>query len=163
MPARSFSIGALLGILAYPVAAQAAHPDFSGTWVLDPAKTVVDGQMEAPTAVTSVVVQVGDSLSVDQKVTGSFGEQALKKVWKVDGKAWANAFSYQGVAMTLSTTLRWNGAVLTMHTTSDYQGNAIDQSETWTLSADGKTLTDSTSTSVNGDYYASLTLVLNKK
>jgi hypothetical protein len=163
MLTRSFSFGALLLALASPLAAQATHPDFSGTWVLDGSKTVIDGQMEAPSAVTYVVVQVGDSLSVDQKINGAFGEQALKKVWKVDGKPWANNFEYGGVPMVLSTTLRWNGAVLAMHTTSDYQGTAIDQTETWTMGPDGKTLTDSTTTNVNGDYYSAVTLVLAKK
>ena len=163
MLTRSLALGTLLVALASPLAAQATHPDFSGTWVLDASKTVVDGQMEAPSAVTTVVVQVGDSLSVDQKVTGSFGEQALKKVWKVDGKPWANNFEYGGVPMVLSTTLRWNGAVLAMHTTSDFQGNAIDQIQTWTMGADGKTLTDNTTTNVNGDYFSAVTLVFNKK
>ncbi|MGH7522850.1 MAG: hypothetical protein ACREK8_00920 [Gemmatimonadales bacterium] len=163
MLARCLSCCAVLISLAFPLAAQASHPDFSGTWVLDASKTVVDGQMEAPSAVTFTVVQLGDSLSIDEKVTGSWGEQALKKVWKVDGKVWPSSFSYGGVPMTLSTTLHWNGAVLMMHTTSDYQGNAVEQSETWTLSPDGKTLTDTTSTSANGDYYSSVTLVLNKQ
>ena len=65
--------------------------------------------------------------------------------------------------MTLSTTLHWNGAVLAMHTTADFQGNAVDQTQTWTLGADGKTLTDSTTTNVNGDYFSSVTLVFTKK
>lgn len=163
MRTRRLAFVSVLLALASPLAAQASHPDFSGTWVLDPARTVVDGQMEAPSAVTFTVVQVGDSLSVDEKIIGSFGDQALKKIWKVDGKPWANNFSYGGVPMVLSTTLRWNGAVLALHTTSDYQGNAVDQSETWSLSADGKTLTDATSTSVNGDYYSSVTLILTRK
>jgi hypothetical protein len=119
--------------------------------------------MEAPSAVTMTVVQVGDSLSVDQQIKGSFGDQALKKVWKVDGKPWANEFSYAGTPMTLSTTLHWNGAVLAMHTTADFQGNAVDQTQTWTLGPDGKTLTDNTSTNVNGDYFAAVTLVFVKK
>jgi len=160
---RSLSVGSLLLALAAPLAAQATHPNFGGTWVLDATRTVVDGQMEAPSAVTMTVVQVGDSLSVDQQIKGSFGDQALKKIWKVDGKPWANEFSYAGTPMTLSTTLHWNGAVLAMHTTADFQGNAVDQTQTWTLGPDGKTLTDNTSTNVNGDYFASVTLVFVKK
>jgi len=160
---RSLSVGSLLLALAAPLAAQATHPNFGGTWVLDATRTVVDGQMEAPSAVTMTVVQVGDSLSVDQQIKGSFGDQALKKIWKVDGKPWANEFSYAGTPMTLSTTLHWNGAVLAMHTTADFQGNAVDQTQTWTLGPDGKTLTDNTSTNVNGDYFAAVTLVFVKK
>jgi hypothetical protein len=164
MPTRSLSLGTLLVALTSPLAAQAVHPDLNGTWVLDASKTVIDGQMEAPVTAIYVVVQVGDSLSVDQKMTmASAGEVVVKKVWKVDGKPWANNFSYGGVPMVLTSTLRWNGAVLTMHTTSDFQGNAVDQTETWTVGPDGKTLTESTTTNVNGDYFAAVTLVYVKK
>ena len=88
---------------------------------------------------------------------------AVKKIWKVDGKPWANNFDYGGVPMVLTSTLRWNGGVLTIHTISDFQGNAIDQTQTWTMGPDGKTLTESTTTNVNGDYFAAVTQVYTKK
>jgi hypothetical protein len=163
MLTRCLPLAATLVALASPLAAQATHPDFTGTWVLDASKTVVDGPIPPPPAASYVVVQVGDSLAVDQKMTSQEGEQVAKKVWRVDGKPWANAITYGGVDMVLSSTLSWNGAVLTIHTTSDYQGTPAEQTETWTLGSDGKTLTQSTSTSANGDYYATMTLVFSRK
>ena len=118
--------------------------------------------MQAPTAGTYVVQHIGDSIAVDQKFTGEQGEQELKKVWKVDGYAWSNTISYGGVELVLKTTLSWKGDVLTMHTVTDFQGNPVEQNETWTLSPDGKTLTIATTTNANGDYYSSVTVVLNK-
>jgi hypothetical protein len=163
MLSRCLPLGTILIALASPLTAQAAHPDLNGTWVLDASKTVVDGQMQAPPAATYVVVQVGDSIAVDQKMTAQAGEVVVKKAWRVDGKPWANTITYGGVDMVLSSTLQWNGAVLAMHTTSDYQGNAVEQVETWTVAPDGKTLTESTTTNVNGDYYATMTLVFSRK
>jgi hypothetical protein len=160
---RYLSLGTFFVALAGPLAGQAAHPDLSGTWVLDASKTVVDGPIPAPPAASYVVVQVGDSFAVDQKMTTDMGEAAVRKVWRVDGKAWANKISYGGVEMELSSTLSWIGPVLAIHTTSSYQGTPVDQGETWTLGPDGKTLTQSTTTKVNGDYYASVTLVFTKK
>ena len=163
MFSRRLSLAAILVSLASPLSGQAAHPDLTGTWVLDASKTVVDGPMMAPPAATYVVVQVGDSIAVEQKFSSGAGEQVVKKVWRVDGKAWANPFNYQGVDMVLSSTLRWDGAVLAIHTTTDFQGTPVEQTETWTLSSDGKTLTQSTTTYANADYYAQVTLVFGKQ
>lgn len=160
---RSLVLAAALLALTSPVAAQGGHADFTGTWVLDASKSVIDGSMAAPASATYVVVQTGDSIAVDQRVTGDQGEMTLKKVWRVDGKTWTNYMSYQGTDMTLSSVLKWNGAVLAIHTTTDFQGTPVTQDETWTLAADGKTLTHATTTNVNETYFAAVTLVFSKK
>jgi opacity protein-like surface antigen len=160
---RLFVLATAFVALVSPMAAQAAHPDFSGTWVLDATKTEIDGQIPAPAAATYTVVQHGDSIAVDQKSSSEQGEMALRKVWRVDGQAWVNTMTYQGTDMTLRSVLRWDGAVLLIHTTSDFAGTPVEQSESWTLAADGKTLTQRTTTSANGEYYASMTLVFSKK
>ena len=163
MPIRPASLVVLLAAVAAPLAAQTAHTDFSGTWVLDATRTIFDGQIPVPQSATYVVVQVGDSIAVDQRIVTEVGELVQKKVWKVDGKPWANTTTYAGAALPLSSTLAWRDAVLAIRTTADFQGNAVDQAETWTLSGDGKMLTLATTTNVNGDYFASATLVFNKK
>ena len=71
--------------------------------------------------------------------------------------------TYQGTQLTLSSVLKWNGAVLSIATTTDFGGTMVQQSETWTLAADGKTLTAATTTNVAGAYYAAQTLVFNRK
>jgi len=155
---------ALLLALAAPLGAQSVvHPNFSGTWVLDAAKSSATGAMNAPSAGTYVVTHVGDSISIDQKMTNNDGEQALKKTWKIDGKVWTNSLTYQGTEMTLRQVLSWNGAVLNVHTNTDFAGTPVEQEETWTLSADGKGLTQVMNTVVNGEVYATLTLVFTKK
>ena len=164
MQTRYLLFAAALLALASPLSGQAPHPDFTGTWVLDSSRTQADGPLPAPVAATYVVAQVGDSMAVGQRLTTVMGEQAeQRKVWKVDGKAWANSIMYAGTEVVLYSTLRWDGGVLAIHTTAEYQGSGVEQVETWTLSGDGRTLTQATTTNVNGDYYASVTLVFGKR
>jgi hypothetical protein len=160
MLTRSLFLSALL---ASPLAAQAAHPDFSGTWVLDAGKSSAEGSMQVPTTSTYVIVQVGDSINAELRSTGEAGEMVLKKVWRVDGKAWINYLTYQGTDMTLSSVLSWTGTVLTIHTTTEFNGTPVEQNESWTLSTDGTTLTHATVTTANGEEFARMSLVFVKK
>ena len=155
-----------LFLLASPLAAQSPavkHPDLTGTWVLDAAKTVVDGPVPAPSAATYVVGGHGDSITVNIKVSDVTGDMTLTRLYATDGYAWTNYMTYQGTQLTLSSVLKWNGAVLSIVTTTDFGGTPVQQSETWTLGVDGKTLTAATTTNVAGEYYAAQTLVFNKK
>jgi len=154
-------------LLAAPLAAQgtvkASHPDLTGVWVLDPAKNVVDGPLQGPSAATYTVGMHGDSITVDMKYTAPDGEMQMKKLWATDGYTWINYMKYQGTDLTLNSVIKWNGPVLAIQTTTDFGGTPVTQAETWTLGAEGKTLTIVTVTSVNGAAYASVTTVFNKK
>ena len=112
---------------------------------------------------TYTVAQHGDSITVDMKYTDATGDMQLKKLWATDGYNWINYMKYQGTDMTLSSVLKWNGAALSIQTTSDFGGTPVTQNEIWTLGEDKKTLTIVTTTSVSGTYYASMTLVFNRK
>ena len=153
----------LLLALASPLAAQARHPDFSGTWTLDAMKSSAEGNLPVPSAATYVVRQVGDSIAVDETTSDGNGDVTAKKVWRVDGKSWTNYMTYQGTSMTLNSVLSWSDAVLNVRTTSDFQGTPVEQVESWSLSADGKVLTHRVSTTVNGEVFATLNMVLVKK
>jgi hypothetical protein len=150
-------------LIAAPMAAPAAHPDFSGTWVLDATKTTVSGMLSAPSAATNVVVQRGDSLHVEQKWATDRGELAMHKDWRVDGKAWINHRTEAGMDLTLSSVLSWSDAVLTIRTTIDFQGTPILELETWTLDGAAKTLTAHTTVTANGEEFGAMTLVFARK
>jgi hypothetical protein len=155
------ALGLLL--LASPLAAQATHTDFTGTWVLDAAKSSSDGQLPVPTAATYVVGMHGDSITVDIKTADGNGEMSLKKLYAVDGYNWLNSMTYQGTTMNLSSVLKWNGAALAIQTTTDFGGTPVQQSETWKLAEDKKTLTIAITTYVDGAPFSSQTLAFNKK
>jgi hypothetical protein len=154
---------ALVCVCPGALGAQATHPDLVGTWILDASKSTVDGPIPAPTAATYVVGQHGDTITLSAKQTDANGEVALDRIVATDGYRWNNTMVYQGTRMALSSEAKWNGAVLSIQTTSDFNGTPVQQSETWTLSADGKTLTTATTTNINGTYYASTSLVFMKK
>jgi hypothetical protein len=149
-------------LVAMPLRAQ-SHPDLTGTWILDPAKTSVDGQIPAPASATYTITMHGDTMTVDQQTTNEMGAMATKKVWAADGKAWPSVMTYGGNDMQLSSVLTWKENVLNVQTTTDYQGTPVQQSETWTPSSDGKMLTVGVTTNVDGSYFAAMTMVFNKK
>jgi hypothetical protein len=157
----------ILALLAAPLAAQTAapaHPDLAGTWVLDASKSTVDGPLPLPTAATYVVGMHGDSITVAVKSTDPMaGDVTLNRLLATDGYSWTNYMSYQGTQMTLNSVAKWNGAVLAVATNSDFAGTAVVQNETWTLGADGKTLSIATTTNVAGAYFAAQTLVFTRK
>jgi hypothetical protein len=159
---RLLPLAAALAAVALPVAAQ-SHPSLGGTWVLDLARSSADGPVPLPMAETSAIAQHGDTIDVDQKGTNETGDVAIKRTFAVDGKAWPNLMNYQGTDMQLSSVLAWKEAVLSIETTTDYQGTPVQQSETWTPSADGKTLTVMVTTNIDGAYFASMTKVYSKK
>ncbi|HEY4321511.1 MAG TPA: hypothetical protein VGM77_10070 [Gemmatimonadales bacterium] len=154
---------AALCTLALPLAGQATHPDFTGTWVLDATKSVADGPMAAPTSGTVVIAMHGDSITMDQHSVSDMGETNSKKLYATDGYQWKNTLDYQGTPLALSSMASWKDKVLNIQTTTDFQGTPVDQAERWTLSADGKTLTQVIDTGSNGQSYGSMTMVFNKK
>ena len=164
MISRSLAL-ALAFSFAAPLSAQsvAAHSDFTGTWVMDASKTAVSGAMPAPSGGGCVITQHGDSITIEMTQRSEQGEITTKRVLGVDGKEWKNSLTYQGTPMGLSSVLMWNGAVLNIQTNSDFQGTPVEQNETWTLSADATTFTQRMSTIVNGEEWAAVTLVFNKK
>jgi hypothetical protein len=126
-----------LAAAASPLAAQSAHPDFSGKWVLDPKS--VEGPV-APTSATMVIVQNAKILKMDQSISSSMGDQKASLSFNLDGSASKNSVSAQGMTVELNSTAAWEGAALVVKTTADIQGQALTQTERWTVDPDGKTL-----------------------
>ena len=153
-------------LLAAPLAAQTsvAHPNLSGTWVLDAAKSTVDGPLPPPTSATYAVGTHGDSITVHvTEVDAAAGAVTLDRLVATDGYSWTNYMIYAGNQLTLNVVAKWNGAVLSLTTNTDVSGSPVLQTETWTVSADGKVLTQNVTTNVAGAYFAAQTLVFNKK
>ena len=68
----SIALAFAFAAIAAPLAAQTAHPDFSGKWSLDPKS--VEGPM-APTSATMAVAQDAKVLKVDQTVSTQMGDK----------------------------------------------------------------------------------------
>ena len=138
---RFATIALSLASLASPLAAQ-AHTDFSGTWVLDTKAS--EGPM-MPLSMTVVVTQDAKTLKVDNTSTMAMGEQKMEQKaslsYNLDGSPSKNVARGMGSSLDLLSTTSWTGPTLVITTKADLgNGNAMTQTDHWTLGPDGKTL-----------------------
>jgi hypothetical protein len=126
---------ATLGAAA-PRFARHAHPDFSGTWNLDVAKS--EGPM-TPTSATLKVTQTDKSVTVDRTVSAQGMTQSRKSVYSLDGSTSKNTVNAMGTDVEFSSTVEWSGEVMVIKTTAPL-GPGFSSTEKWTLSDDKKTL-----------------------
>ena len=144
---------------AAPLAAQTAHPDFSGKWTLDPKS--VEGPM-APTSATMAVAQDAKVLKVDQTVSTQMGDQKSILAFNLDGSPSKNNVAAQGMSVDLASTAAWDGSALVVKTTADIQGQTMVSTDRWTLDANGTTLRIQRDVGVAGQSM-SMTMVFNKQ
>jgi hypothetical protein len=130
---RSF---ALFFSLALGVAE--AAPNFIGTWALNPAKGANLGMMAAVQE-TITVAQTADKLTIDYAATFQ-GETTKRTVnYDLTGKPAMNPGAMGGEGETVA---KWDGdkLVATWTTEGAIAGTKVTRTETWSLAADGQSL-----------------------
>jgi len=133
------------GMAATPGAAAMIHtgsqPNLSGTWKLDTAQSKF-GQMPPPASQVDTISDDGSTIkiAVDQK-GGMMGDTAYTESLTTDGKSatWPGMGGSQ-----VTGTAAWSGAALVVDAKTSFQGSDVKIKDTFTLSADGNTLTDVT-------------------
>lgn len=166
--ARAVIAGALLSPIVLQAqagpagapAAATAHPDFSGTWVLDTTKS--QSPMPLPGTMQIVVAQAANSMKIDRTASTPNGDMSTSTNWTLDGQTSKNTVTQMGMSIDMNTIANWDGAALVAKTTADVGGQTLEQTDRWSLSADGKELTINTDVSAGGQQM-SAKLVLNKK
>jgi hypothetical protein len=116
-------------------------PNLSGTWALSLTKSSF-GEIPGPVSQTDTIEQSNPSvkITVDQK-GGMMGDFDTIEALSTDGKE----ASYAGMGGTeVKSTAHWDGSALVVDSKTEFQGSAVTLKETYTLSPDGKTLTDVT-------------------
>jgi hypothetical protein len=134
------------GMAATPGAAAMIHtgsaePNLSGTWKLDVAKSNF-GQMPPPASQVDTITDEGPSvkIAVDQK-GGMMGDLAYTEDLTTDGKS----ATWPGMGGTQVTgSAQWNGSALVIDSKTSFQGSDVKIKDTFTLAADGNTLTEVT-------------------
>ncbi|HTS48932.1 MAG TPA: hypothetical protein VMH05_13370 [Bryobacteraceae bacterium] len=127
----------LTSVAALALAASlAAKPNFSGTWTLNVSKSDF-GMLPGPTSRTDVIEHNDPALKDTVTQETQQGPQNATLNYTTDGK---EATNEQG-PMTVTSTLSWDGDSLVVNSKTSIQGNDITIKQVWTLSADGKTLT----------------------
>jgi hypothetical protein len=158
MMRRTVSLAFSLIALASPLAAQ-SHPDFSGKWVLDPKS--VEGPM-APTGLTVTATQDAKTLKTESAATTQYGDQKSTLTVNLDGTPSKNTVDTPNGPIELSSTAKWDSAILVINTTASINGEQLQQTDHWSLDADGKTLRLQRDISFSGQSF-SMKMVLAKQ
>ena len=116
--------------------AQAAPPDLSGYWKLNPAKSNF-GSFPVPLSITRKITLEGVKLALTIAQKGAQGEVTSELAYTTDGQPVTNKVKggeSKGSA-------QWIGDKLMIESSREIQGATLTQKDIWTLSPDGKTLT----------------------
>ena len=132
---------ALLAFLCLSAASAfaAKHPDFSGTWEFNTARSKNIGMM-AQAKMTETIQQTESALDEDTRSNFAGNEQELKTHYDLTGKTASNESPMAGPRETVS---KWDGdkLVTTWTSQSAVAGGRTVRTETRFLSSDGNTMT----------------------
>ena len=131
---------ALLVLVTASATAQDAKPDFSGKWTLDVAKSDF-GPAPPPESIVVVAEHKEPNLKVTTTQTGQQGVVTNERNLTTDGKENTNKMRAMGAEQDVKSTSKWEGRKLTTVLTFDFQGAAIQITDSWDQSDDGKVLT----------------------
>lgn len=114
------------------------HPNLSGTWKLDVAKSNF-GQAPGPASEVDTIVDNEPSLKVTiAQKGGAMGDLNMTEAMTTDGQP----SSWKGMADSdVSGTAHWDGSTLVVNAKSSFQGSDVTLKETYSVSSDGNTLT----------------------
>ena len=138
---------ALSLVLGGSVALAADKPNFSGNWKLNIEKSDF-GPMPKPEKAEYAITHKDPELNIKSSAVTQMGQVNNEVNVKTDGKEFINTINGQeikGIA-------NWDGKTLEVEQKLDIQGSEIKIVQRWTLSEDGKSLTqDNTITAPQGE------------
>ncbi|HEY4100686.1 MAG TPA: hypothetical protein VGM20_07395 [Gemmatimonadales bacterium] len=140
------------------LAQRASHPDLSGTWILDVARS--DSSSFTPKSATYVVTQAADSIIVDRETSGTGKQHA---VYALDGTPRVNTLRLIGTSTEATSKVEWIGDTLVVHTTSRPEDADLVQIDRWSLGANGTELRIHREAVYAGQSMGSPTLVFGRK
>ncbi|HEY6392112.1 MAG TPA: hypothetical protein VIX89_12585 [Bryobacteraceae bacterium] len=120
---------------AASLAAQ-SKPNFSGTWKLNVSKSEF-GPLPSPDSRTDVIEHNDPVLKVSTSAESAQGKQNFNVTYTTDGKEVVNK---QG-PREIKSTVVWDGSNLVVNSKFSFNDQDVTIKNVWTLSADGKTLT----------------------
>jgi hypothetical protein len=131
---------ALLSATAPTTRAQ-GHPDFSGTWKLNLDQSDY-GDLQGPETRIDVIEQHDGQMSERVTAEGRHRMQEYTLLFAADGsETTLPPGTKMGSVTILSVSAKWQGAALVVTQRLRFQGTPLMTANTYTLSADGRTLT----------------------
>jgi len=144
-------------VVARAQAAAAAHPDYSGTYVLDPAQS--EGQM-VPQKMTLKITQTPAGLTLDRTQTSQMGESTSQMKYTLDGAPSKNTLTMGGNPVDVSTVVTWEGASPVLTSSMKFGEQDAQSVEKWSLSPDGKKLSLDRKISAGGQEFTNKLVLL---
>jgi hypothetical protein len=115
-----------------------SHPDLSGTWNLDIAKSNF-GQGQPPASEVDTITESGDTMKiVTAQKGGMMGDVNTTETFTTDGQP--STWSGMGDSK-VTGTATWQGGKLVIDAKTSFQGSDVTIKTAYSLSPDGKTLT----------------------
>lgn len=137
------------------MAMAADKPDFSGSWKMDADKSTF-GPMPPPTSLTRKIAHKDPDVSVEEARSGAQGDMNMTMKYSTDGKETTNSLMGNDVKSKAA----WDGKALVITSNANFGGADVKLTNKWTLSDDGKTLTDVQGISApQGDFEMTFVLV----
>ncbi len=136
MKTRSFVMAAFTVALGLAAVGQ-AKPNFTGAWKLNIEKSEF-GPMPPPTSMNLKIDHTDPDLKVATAQSGAQGDMNYELKYNTEGKETTNTIG----PMEAKSTATWEGDDLAINTKVDANGVEVGLKGKWTLSADGKTLTE---------------------
>jgi hypothetical protein len=139
---RGSSLATALIIFATATTMRAQeHPNLSGTWKLNLA-TSDYGDLQGPDTRTDVIEQHGGRISESVTAEGRHRRQQYTLDFAIDGNQTTLPPGIKmGPVTILSVSARWQGSSLVVTQNLRFQGATLVATNTYSLSADGHTLT----------------------
>jgi len=127
--------------LAVAVTASAqSKPNFSGTWILDVAKSDFGGA-PALTSMSHEIQHKGTTIGIATTQKTAQLELVNRRTLTTDGKENTNHLKTSAGDQDVKSTSKWDGPRLLTTMTLDVQGTPASVTDTWELSADARVLT----------------------
>ena len=153
--------GIALALLLVCGAAAQTKPNFSGTWILDVAKTDF-GPAPKLEAMSHEITHKEPTIRLATRQKTAQGELVNDRTITTDGKENSNHIKTMVGDQDVKSTSTWDGAKLATTIHLDVQGTPVEIVDVWELSADGRVLTISRKTTAGGEV-AAQKFVFNKQ
>jgi len=132
------TVGLVVGLQAQ------AKPNFAGKW------TLVPDPNAAATGRGRGMGGLGQAFAAEQNektltvITSNPQVGEIKAVYDLDGSETKNPISFGGNTVDRTSKMKWDGARLIITSTSNFQGNAVETTQAWSLDAAGSLTVEST-------------------
>lgn len=126
----------LLLTVAFGLLQAQAKPDLSGNWKVNVGKSDF-GPMPPPDTQSEKITHQDPDLKIAVASTGQMGDVNYDLHYTTDGKESTNTI----MGNEMKGTCKWDGDALVIDSTGNFNGTDFTAKDRWTLSEDGKTLT----------------------